>query len=461
MKSAVRIFGSILTLVFICMPQITDSYDFQSKAREERAIHTRSEIYDLYNLYKEVLGSNGTASNNSQSKFGFIGYNGACTSVTVNGTTITLDDYIAGVIKQEMGGNNLEALKAQAIAARSFLLSSKANASSCSVVNGQSFQAYTKDSDANSIYHQAAIETSGLVVKRNDTIAHTQYMSYPAGQYQKEDNSGWHVKFQKFNDDSSTEWTWNGPAKKTVLAGYGGTELDYYNPHHYGMSQSIAHYLAEKEGYTYEKIIDLFYSQPIASIKDGVYDAEIEYYDSSFGKIIYWSQRDFSNYYFSDDVTKLKYYGSKGNEATISSHGCGPSSIAIIVASMKNDASITPIVTTEKLCSTSGGCDGSGSYTSGIISVLKSYGLNVTTSNDDQTALNALNSKKSLIIVNMGPGQFTQGGHFMVLTGVNTKGEVSVDDTGSRENTKQQWFDFNIIMEQRKKHESAYIIVTK
>ena len=458
MKKVVRFFCSIFTLVCICIPQIANSYDFESKAREEHVISTRNEIYDLYNLRKEVLNSNGTSSSN---KFGFLGYNGACTTVTVNGTTIPLDDYIAGVIKQEMGGNNLEALKAQAIAARSFLLSTKANSSTCSVANGQSYQAYTKDSDSNSIYHQAASETSGLVVNRNGSIAHTQYMSYPAGQYQTEDSSGWHVKFQRFNDDPSTEWTWNGPSKKTVLAGYGGTELNYDNPHHWGMSQSIAHYLAEKENYTYEQIIELFYAQPIASISDGVYDSEIEYYDSSFGKIIYWSQRDFSSYYFSSDVTKLKYYGSKGNEATIATHGCGPTSVAIVVASMKNDESITPIVTTQKVCSINGGCDGSGSYSDALISTLKSYGLTVKTSNDDQEALDALNSNKSLVIVNMGPGMFTQGGHYMVLTGVNTKGEVSVADPGNREYTKQQWFDFNIIMEQRKQHSTAYIIVSK
>ena len=52
-----------------------------------------------------------------------------CT-VTVDGKSIPLDEYIAGVIKQEMGGSQIEALKAQAIAARSFVISKKQNDSS-------------------------------------------------------------------------------------------------------------------------------------------------------------------------------------------------------------------------------------------------------------------------------------------------------------------------------------------
>ena len=154
-------------------------------------------------------------------------------NVTVDGTTIPMETYIAGVVKAEIGSefDNPEVLKAQALLARSFLLRSKGNSSSCSVVNGQSFQAYSKidpNSSRDKLFMAAANATAGQVVTRNGKIALTQYQSYPAGQFQKEDGNGWHVQFQRFADDESTKWTWNGPAKEYVRSvnNYRGTEMD-------------------------------------------------------------------------------------------------------------------------------------------------------------------------------------------------------------------------------------------
>ena len=66
-------------------------YDFDNKQREERAIQTRSEIYDLYNLRKEIINESSSSDDN---QFGVVGYNGVCSTVTVNGGTVSLDDYI-------------------------------------------------------------------------------------------------------------------------------------------------------------------------------------------------------------------------------------------------------------------------------------------------------------------------------------------------------------------------------
>ncbi len=460
-----KIFRRILFLLvaFFCLlaPQSTKSYDFESKGKEEKVKGTRREIYDLYNVYKEVVKSNN--SNNSQ--FGVMNYNGACSTVTVSGNTIPLDDYIAGVIKQEMGGNNLEALKAQAIAARSFLLGTKGESSSCSVTNGQTYQAYTQDNDSNSIYKQAALETSGMVVSRNGKIAVTQYVSHPDKDtsYSKEVDGHWVLTFQRFNDDPSTEWVWTAPTDKNTvrkIAGDGylyGTDTLFDKSHHYGMSQTVAMYLAKGQNYTYDQLIKLFYNEPIVRLTDGVYDANIQYLDSEFGKVVYWNQGDYGNYYYSSDASKCTI--SQGGCATIKSHGCGPTSAAIVASSMLQ-RSITPIEMTEKVCQ-AGGCTSGGSYNGTLGQVLKnSYGLNVKMSGSDQEVINALGSKNALVIVLMGPGTFTTGGHYIVLTGVNSKGQVSVADPGSRKRTETKWFSFNTIVEQRKKN-ANYTIVTR
>lgn len=452
MKKELKRIVFIVLTVSLLIPFTVFGYSFENKEREYNAKRVKQEIYDLYNLYKFIVGSN------PEAEYGVIGYNGQCSQVTVNGKTVNIDDYIAGVIKQEMGGNNLQALKAQAIAARSFLLSTKSG-SNCSVTNGQSYQAYTEEKNKNSIYYRAAKETSGMVVSRNGRIATTQYQSHPAGKWCKEDASGWHVTFQRFSDDSSSTWVWNGPDKETVrrVAGDGslyGTEMNYNNGHHFGMSQTIAMYLAKAQGYSYEKLIKTFYGEDITKLSDGVYDGNLSYVDSDFGKIYYYNQLDYGNYYYSANPKSANTYGG-----TIATHGCGPTSMAIVASSMLN-RNISPIETTQKTCA-AGGCTSDGSYNNTLGQVLKQqYGLNVKMSGNNQEVLNALGTGKSLVIVLMGPGTFTTGGHYIVLTGVNKKGQVSVADPASRKRTQTKWFSFNTIIEQRKKY-ANYTIITK
>lgn len=437
MNKVARSLGSIFILMCIAIPHIVFSYDFSSKERENDVRTRKQDIYDLYNIRKS-FGDNET---NSSDEFGVVGYNGVCSNVKVNGKTIPLDNYIAGVIKQEMGLDHIEALKAQAIAARSFVIGTHKNSTTCSVTNGQSYQAYT-DASENDIYMKAAKETANMVVKRNGEVAVTQYQSYPAGKWYTEDASGWHVKFQRFNDDPSSAWTWNGPSKNTVkkIAGNGspyGTEMNYNNDHHYGMSQTIANYLAVAENYDYKQLIELFYAQPIVTLSDGVYDSDLTYVTGGIGNVTYWNQGDFSNYDYG--------YGC----GSIAACGCGPTSVAIVASTIKGQK-IDPVETTKKVCGL-GGCTSGGSYNATLAQTLTQiYGIRTESTSDDQKVIQALGSGNTLVIAHMGPGVFTSGGHYIVLTGVNASGQVSVADPGSRKRTDQKWFDFNIVISQKK-----------
>ena len=189
MKKVARCLISIFVLLCISIPQLVFSYEIESSEKEAAIKARRQDIYDLYKIRQE-FGSKETERDN---KFGVIGYNGVCSSVTVNGKSIPLDNYIAGVIKQEMGLNNIEALKAQAIAARSFVIGTHKNSSSCSVANGQSYQAYT-DASEDDIYMKAAKETSNMVIKRKGEVAVTQYQSYPAGKWYTDDAMKNHIE---------------------------------------------------------------------------------------------------------------------------------------------------------------------------------------------------------------------------------------------------------------------------
>ena len=59
----------------------------------------------------------------------------------------------------------------------------------------------------------------------------------------------------------------------------------------------------------------------------------------------------------------------------------------------------------------------------------------------------------------MGPGTFTTGGHYIVLTGTRSDGKVSVADPASRKRTETKWYSFNLIVEQMKS--SGFLIITK
>ena len=49
----------------------------------------------------------------------------------------------------------------------------------------------------------------------------------------------------------------------------------------------------------------------------------------------------------------------------------------------------------------------------------------------------------------MGPGDFTDAGHFLVLTGVDQEGDIILQDPNSVERTKQHW-DVQKLMNQMK-----------
>ena len=192
--------------------------------------------------------------------------------------------------------------------------------------------------------------------------------------------------------------------------------------------------------------------------KDGNYTSQIIYGDGEFINIRYFNQQDYEDFYYSKDPYKKIQFGSKKSPATIKSHGCGPTSLAIILSSFLNK-DINPIETTSKVC-LSGGCDSSGTIAGHLVTVAKEYGLKASTTSKDQEVIDALKTKNSLVIVLMGPGVFTSGGHYIVLTGVNSKGQVSVADPNSRERTNTKWYSFNTIVEQRKKY-ADYMIFTR
>ena len=194
-----------------------------------------------------------------------------CKSITVKGSgTVSVDEYVGGVVSHEFGGaaNYPEMLKAQAIAARSYVLASISPDSDGNCVVNDTSQAFqTYDANVQDVYLQAAKDTSGMVmVDDSGNIARTEYsansLPNPYSSY-----TGDTVTMSERNLEIPKSWF---SVHKTA----GDSELNrkdgqtdaygrdvYGNGHGRGMGQIAALYLVMEQGYTYDQVLDYFYGQ--------------------------------------------------------------------------------------------------------------------------------------------------------------------------------------------------------
>ena len=119
---------------------------------------------------------------------------------TVKGTTlyvvanIFIEDYLYGVLPYEMGNSSgLEALKAQAVAARTYTLNAMKSASSLyDLVDTTSDQVYNGTPDGNENCRRAVDETRGVAVKNGNAYTATYYTASNGGQTESVKNA-WNV----------------------------------------------------------------------------------------------------------------------------------------------------------------------------------------------------------------------------------------------------------------------------
>jgi hypothetical protein len=180
--------------------------------------------------------------------------------------TFSLEDYVAGVITRENfypdGGDNIESMKAQAIAARTYVLS---RTSYCTkpIVNSQGLQTFSADVEP--LAAKAAKETEGLILTYNGEIFASEYDAYYCTEVMDCIAGGM----------CTCEYTKEPIPEKHIVSiptdfiRYGG------NGHGRGMSQEASNYLQSAMGYNYKQILEYWYSpgvqitQSIASGNDG------------------------------------------------------------------------------------------------------------------------------------------------------------------------------------------------
>ncbi len=123
----------------------------------------------------------------------------------------------------------------------------------------------------------------------------------------------------------------------------------------------------------------------------------------------------------------------------IRGYGCGPTAMSMVVSTLGtkvvDPAEMAQIASEEGYCA-----PGSGSYLSIVQGLAADFGLNVEPCYGvSAEELRQLLASGDLLVALMGPGHFTDGGHFIVLRGVTLTGQVLVADPNSRERSLSLW----------------------
>lgn len=118
--------------------------------------------------------------------------------------------------------------------------------------------------------------------------------------------------------------------------------------------------------------------------------------------------------------------------------GCGPTTLSMVVVYLTRDASATPAAVAAYAESAGYCVPGSGSTWSLIKEGCEHYGLHAS-----EVAMVESRIKDELdagcpVIVNVGPGDFTDSGHYMVIIGYDDQGFI-INDPNSRANSEKRW----------------------
>lgn len=218
----------------------------------DKLAEKKEEIIHFIYLYYKELAKNNTDCSNSY-------VNLSCPQITVSGGdyagTYSLEEYVEGVVAAELGYSGYpEALKAQAIAARTFAIKYTDNCTK-SIVNSTNAQTFNP-SKVNADVKKAVADTAGLVLTDNGNVISSEYSSFTSNH-----SCSGNVCTGKFKKlPSQTEGTVSIDLSKV---GIGLSASSLAGGHNRGMSQYAALYFDRSLSYSYKEILKYFYDPKV------------------------------------------------------------------------------------------------------------------------------------------------------------------------------------------------------
>lgn len=118
--------------------------------------------------------------------------------------------------------------------------------------------------------------------------------------------------------------------------------------------------------------------------------------------------------------------------------GCGPTCMAMVVSGLTGDNTITPAVMADYGTTHGYIDDDNNTYWAFMREACANWGISCRETGTSEEEVAAVLSGDRPIICSVGPGDFTQSGHFIVLTSYNN-GVVTVCDPFSQANSDKTW----------------------
>lgn len=132
---------------------------------------------------------------------------------------------------------------------------------------------------------------------------------------------------------------------------------------------------------------------------------------------------------------------------SIHSAGCGPSAIAVCITNLTSKW-VTP-VDVASWGSQNGYYSSAGSVHEGIPAMVEHFGLQCEGAGTDYEKIKAALKNGNFVIGLMGPGYFTNGGHFITLVEIDQDDQVTVADVGSRRRSQFKYALKDVIGESK------------
>ena len=177
-----------------------------------------------------------------------------------------------------------------------------------------------------------------------------------------------------------------------------------------------------------EEALEFVYDYPAEHVKEHTIDLTEEASMDSVPLFVQWDKR-------------WGYKKYSGNFFAAS--GCGPTTLSMVVVYLTHNREASPIAVAKYSKEAGYSVDGSGSSWTLISEGCRHYGVKAKTVALDESRMKAELDAGHPIVINVGPGDFTDTGHFMVITGYDDEG-FSINDPNSIEKSGKRWLFKNI-----------------
>lgn len=146
----------------------------------------------------------------------------------------------------------------------------------------------------------------------------------------------------------------------------------------------------------------------------------------------------------SGEVPRLYQWDSRWGSTVYSSTafaltGCCPTSLSMVYQGLTGKGDLSPYDMGKRASDGGYETQFDGTDATFLVDEAASLGLSCETLAADADSVRAALEDGAVLVCNVGPGDFTDNGHFFVVTGIDDEGNLSVNDPYSAERSNKAW----------------------